>query len=91
MSEWIPTTTQLFGETVGYRPSDTASNLWFVATLDERDQRHEFIGQVERFDGAYFAYEYPTAEAAAEGAQDVLVGQADNLEEALTCYAVAYA
>lgn len=89
--QWTPTQHQLHGVTLGYKESwSQTGRVWFVATLDAAGERHEFVGQVELCAGVYFAYEYPTPEAAAEGAQDSEVGDALTLDEALELYASAY-
>ena len=75
------------GERVGYRRSTTQSGVWFVATLDDRGERRLYLGQVERVAGAYHVYEYPTPEAAAEGAQDAALGDASTVAEAVELFA----
>lgn len=88
MRDWIRTETRYFGQPVGYGESDSfRGSVWFVATLDAEGHRDVFLGQVEHAAGVYFALEYPTSEAAAEGAQDVEIGDALTLEEALAFYA----
>src|SRR5690348_16964783 len=83
---WTSTETRLHGEVVGFKRSTYCAGVWFVATVNERGERVAFVGQVELVAGVYFAYEYPEAEAAAEGAQDAEVGDALTLEEALALY-----
>jgi hypothetical protein len=94
MSEltFTATAVRYFDHVVGYRPSATEPNLWFVASLDARGDWTQYLGQVEYTtpEAEYSAYEYPTAEAAAEGASDVSIGAADSLDEALELFAASW-
>lgn len=84
---YTATDVRFYGDVVAYRPSDYFANLWFVVTLDAAGKRDQFLGQVEWADGVYYAYEYPTPEAAVEGAQDVQVGDESTLADAVACFA----